>query len=129
MNVLIVEDERPIADYLQRALKQLGIFTFFAASAEHADTMLDRCEVDGLTLDLAMPGRGGLEWLEMLALERPELARRTLVITGAPLESDSVERLARCGAGLLSKPFTLVELEDAVRTQLKPAGGLPLSCA
>ena len=61
MNILVVEDEQPVAEYLQRALTELGITSLLAPTADEADEILERHEVDAVTLDLAMPGRGGKE--------------------------------------------------------------------
>jgi len=122
MKILIVEDETYVAEMLRRALEQLGNSCFLAQDAETAQEMLDEHGVEGLTLDLGMPGPSGLDWLEAVAADRPDLAARTLVITGQALDAESVERLARCGAGLLAKPFTLDNLEEAIRAQIdRPA--------
>jgi DNA-binding response OmpR family regulator len=124
MHILVVEDEAVVADVLQRALERLGNSCIVAPSAEAASLALRQEPVDGVTLDLSLAdGEGGLTWLESLAAERPELARRTIVVTGRELEADSVELVARCGAGVLAKPFTLQELGDAVRAQLEHARG------
>lgn len=118
MNILVVEDETDVAEILERALAELGNSCVIASTAAEADRLLDTACVDAVTLDLGIPDRGGLDWLEQVAAARPELARRTLVITGQTLHADTVERLARCGAGVLAKPFTLQHLGDAVRSQL-----------
>ena len=118
MNILVVENEADIAEVLQRALERLGNSCILAESADRADELLERNAVDAVTLDLGMPGRGGLEWLEAVAGRQPELARKTLVITGLPLESESITRVARCGAGVLAKPFTLDGLNAAMRAQI-----------
>ena len=118
MNILVVEDEEHVADILQRALVEMGNSCVIARDAAEADRLLDREAIDAMTLDLGIPDRGGLEWLESVARSRPDLAQKTLVITGRLLASESVLRVARCGAGLLAKPFTLRHLNDAVRTQL-----------
>jgi two-component system OmpR family response regulator len=123
MNILIVEDEPLIADLLSRALEQLGNSCLVARDTDSADEALRRHPVEAVTLDLSMPGRTGLEWLETMATYRPALARRTLVITGQHLEPELVQRLARCGAGVLAKPFTLTGLQDAVRSQIAHLGG------
>jgi DNA-binding response OmpR family regulator len=97
----------------------MGNSCVLAADATAADRILDEQEIDAVTLDLGMPGRcGGMQWLELLAQSRPELAQKTLVITGLSLGPDKVERLARCGAGILAKPFTMESLQEAVRVQL-----------
>jgi len=118
LRILVVEDEVQVAEMLERILEQLGNRCVRASSTEAAELVLRRESVDAVTLDLGMPGRGGLAWLETVAAERPDLARRTLVITGQRLDSDCVERLTRCGAGVLAKPFTLDHLQDALRCQV-----------
>jgi two-component system response regulator TctD len=123
VRILVVEDETMVAEMLSRALEQLGNSCFVAPNTDVAERLLAEHPVDAVTLDLTMPGKDGLSWLEGIAGLRPDLAQRTLVITGRPLEAPSVERLARCGAGILAKPFTLDGLKDAVRSQLDRAAG------
>ena len=118
MRILVVEDEIVVAEMIRRALERLGNACVVAASTERADAELSCQAVDALTLDLTLPGTPGLEWLEELAAFRPDLARRTLVVTGRTPEAEVAERVAACGAGLLIKPFTLESLADAVRSQL-----------
>jgi len=118
VRILVVEDETHVAEMLERILEQLGNRCVRASSTEAADRVLRELPVDAVTLDLGMPGRGGLPWLEIVAATRPELARKTLVITGQTLDSDCVERVTRCGAGVLAKPFTLDHLQDALRCQV-----------
>jgi DNA-binding response OmpR family regulator len=122
MRILVVEDEREVAEVLRRLLESMGNACLLASDAGEADRLLEAEPVDAVTLDLGMPGTGGLEWLEAVATARPHLARKTLVITGQYLAADKVERLARCGAGVLAKPFTFEHLVDAVRAQLAHAG-------
>lgn len=119
MKVLVVEDEPPVAEMLEKILVGMGNDCVTARTTEAAERLLDEATVDAVTLDLGMPGRGGLPWLESIAQRRPDLARRTLVITGQYLDSKCVERLARCGAGVLAKPFTLDHFRDALRSQVE----------
>jgi len=118
MKILVVEDEHYVADLISRALEQHGNSCIVADCAEAADRLLADEPVDAVTLDIGMPGRSGIDWLENVAGERPDLARRTLVITGLLLDIGLVERVRRCGAGVLAKPFTLDRLAEAVRCQL-----------
>lgn len=118
MEILVIEDEREVAELIREGLRRLGMHARIAADAEAADRELAQNSIDAVTLDLGMPGRSGVEWLEAVAETHPDLARRTVVITGLDLDRELVERLALCGAGVLAKPFSLEGLYDAVRTQL-----------
>lgn len=118
MKILVVEDEQVVGEMLCRSLETLGNSCLWARDAETANAMLAEHPVDAVTLDLGMPGQPGLNWLEKIVDTRPDLARSTLVITGSHLDRELVERLARCGAGILAKPFTLDCLAQAVRSQL-----------
>ena len=123
MKILVIEDEPQVAEMLRSALSHLGLSPCLAHSAEEADRLLQQQEIDCVTLDLGMPGRGGLDWLESIAADRPDLARKTIVITGVDLEPIEIKRLAQCGAGMLAKPFTLDSLSEAIRTQIdRPTG-------
>ncbi len=119
LEIMVVEDEIAVAEMLARLLEQLGNRCVRAANTQAADRLLRERQVDAITLDLGLPGGSGLPWLESIAASRPELARKTLVITGQWLDSRVAERLARCGAGVLAKPFTLDHLEDALRSQVE----------
>ena len=114
MRILVIEDEIYVADLICTILEEMGASCLLARNAGEADGLLRRSEVDGVTLDLSMPGRGGLDWLESLAGSHPELACRTLVVTGMPLEPPARRRLDGCGAGFLAKPFTVDELQQAI---------------
>lgn len=126
MDVLIVEDELEIAELIRDSLGRLGMDCRIVGDANAADRALLESPLDAVTLDLGMPGRSGLDWLEALAAGRPELARRTLVITGVDLQAELVGRVARCGAGVLAKPFSLSALHDAVRAQIARPIHLPI---
>jgi two-component system phosphate regulon response regulator PhoB/two-component system alkaline phosphatase synthesis response regulator PhoP len=118
MKILVVEDEQPVAEMLCKALEALGNDCLCAYDAATATEILREQPVDAVTLDLCMPGQPGMNWLESIAETHPDLARSTLVITGSHLDAETVERLARCGAGVLAKPFTLESLAEAVRAQI-----------
>ena len=126
MRILVVEDEVYVADLICTILEELGHSCLLAQNAAEADDLLRRRNVDGVTLDLGMPGRNGMDWLEAMSASRPELARRTLVITGMPIEDHTHRRIERFGAGFLAKPFTVDELQEAFLAQVTD-GDMPAS--
>lgn len=113
MRILVVDDEPRVAELIQDTLESVGHRCVVARDADEADAILGAEDVDGVTVDLRMPGRDGLVWLENLAARRPALARRCVLLTGSYLQSEECRRLQECGAILLFKPFSLDRLLSA----------------
>ena len=118
-----MEDEPQVADLIEDTLTTAGHECVRARDSNEADRVLSSQPVDGITLDVRMPGRDGLDWLGALFAARPELARRTLVVTGTSLSPEDCSHLARCGASMLAKPFRVEELVETMRKQLSPTHG------
>lgn len=119
--VLIVEDH-PI---LRRGLKDIlaeefpGIAFGEAADSRAAVAALEREAWDVVLLDIAIPGRDGLELLADVRRMRP--ATRTLVVSGFPEEEFAVRSFKLGAAGYLGKGQATEELVGAVKKIL--AGG------
>lgn len=118
MTILVVEDEPYVAELLQETLEGEGNRCILATDANGADRILATGAVEAITLDLMIPGRDGLGWLETLAASRPDLARRTLVVTGSALGRTERDRVAAVGARILAKPFRIEHLLDRLREVL-----------
>lgn len=65
-SVLIVDDEEGIRNFLSRSLERRGWRVTTTGSAEDAAIHLERHCVDLIILDIALPGRSGLDWLKEL---------------------------------------------------------------
>lgn len=121
MRVLVVDDEPYVADLIQQTLESEGHRCIAAASSDEAGRAIDAGGVEAMTLDLCMPGGRVIEWLEVLTRNHPDLARRTLVVSGASVTDRERERIGACGAGFLAKPFRLERLKDIFRGQIASA--------
>ena len=60
MRILVVEDERGIAEFLDRALTAEGFAVTLASDGENGERLAVGGEFDLVLLDLRLPGRGGL---------------------------------------------------------------------
>lgn len=130
MRVLVVEDERKLAQVLATALEAehydvvtaaTGEDGFFYASAELFDLVI---------LDVMLPGRNGFEILE--ALRRRHLQTPVLVLTARDAIEDRVRGLDSGADDYLVKPFALPELLARIRALLRrgrPAEILRLKAA
>jgi PAS domain S-box-containing protein len=112
--VLLVDDEPLVRASTARALRALG---FHVCEAPDGKTALDilserHAELDGVVLDLVMPGlRGRDVFLELRQL-RPDLP--VLLVTGS-IDSGELQELKELGvAGVLPKPYDDKELAAAL---------------
>jgi DNA-binding NtrC family response regulator len=118
VRVLVVDDEPYVAELIQQTLESEGHRCITAACTDEAGRAIEAGGVEAMTLDLCMPGGRAVGWLETLAGDHPDLARRTLVVSGSNVTARDRERIEACGAGFLAKPFRLERLKDAFRGQI-----------
>jgi two-component system response regulator MprA len=121
MDILVVDDERPVRDSLRRALELEGYRVELAEDGEQALKRLDlEPSPDAVILDVLMPGADGLEVCRRLRASGMQVP--VLMLT-ARAEIDS--RVAGLDAGAddyLPKPFALAELLARLRALLRRFG-------
>jgi DNA-binding NtrC family response regulator len=109
LNLLIVDDERSIREACREVAQSLGFNTFVADSAEHAFRVLETQAVDGVILDLRLPGAGGLEALRRIKERRPDAV--VVVITGYGTVQSAVQAMKNGAYDYVTKPFSVDELK------------------
>jgi two-component system nitrogen regulation response regulator NtrX len=113
--ILIVDDEGNIRRLIASLLDAEGYTTFEAESGERGLEKMATEEPDAVLLDLALPGASGLEVLERIADDWPEVP--VVMMSGQATLADAV-RATRLGAfQFLEKPLT----PEAVLITLKSA--------
>jgi two-component system, OmpR family, copper resistance phosphate regulon response regulator CusR len=114
--VLVVEDEARIAEFLERGLSDDGYEVVVAQDGEVGLFLATTDDVDFVVLDLGLPDASGLDVLEQLRTNRPNLP--VIVLTG----HDAPEIRERClqagAAAFVMKPLVLEELRTIVRGAL-----------
>ena len=103
MRVLIVEDDRLLANGLTETLRREGYVVDAVPSAEAADSALRVTEVDLIVLDINLPGVDGFTWLRRLRSRGGQQA--VLVLTARDAVSDRVHGLTVGADDYLAKPF------------------------
>jgi DNA-binding response OmpR family regulator len=123
VEILVVEDESAIADFLARGLSREGFAVETAADGVEGQRLaLDR-PFDLVILDRMLPGRDGLEVLAAVRRRKPALP--VIVLTARGEVADRVEGLD-CGAtDYVTKPFAFEELLARVRARLREAASEP----
>ncbi|SDJ61397.1 response regulator transcription factor [Billgrantia gudaonensis] len=122
MNLLLVEDDRLLAETLVDALALAGYAVTHLADGDTARTRLAMPDHDHalVLLDLNLPGAGGLEILETLRSHDRDTP--VLILTARGAVEDRVRGLDLGADDYLAKPFALDELEARVRALLRRRG-------
>lgn len=111
--VLIIDDEPAICKALLIGLSRRGFYVRTALSGDDGIRILKDEPFDILVLDLRVQDMRGDVIFELAKAQRPELARRTLFVTGDISErADTI--IAACKCPLLRKPFELRDLISIV---------------
>ncbi|KXB29044.1 MULTISPECIES: sigma-54-dependent transcriptional regulator [Dechloromonas] len=112
-SVLVVDDEPGMVSFLQRALTSRCGVVDTAGSVEQAEPLLRRRLYDLIVLDIALPGRSGIDWLHQL---RDEGYAGDVVLMTAYADLDTAIDALRAGAAdFLLKPFSLAQVLNAIQ--------------
>jgi len=117
VRVLIVEDERKLAQVLSAALQDEHYEVVVAATGEDGFYRANAELFDLVVLDLMLPGRSGLEILQ--TLRERHIETPVLILTARDGIDDRVLGLDRGADDYLVKPFALPELLARIRALLR----------
>ena len=115
-NVLVVDDDKEMADFLNLYLEGQGFKVFLANNAAQARSILQSYELDLILLDLVMPGESGLDVLQHI---RKASQVPIIVLSGKTDETDKVVCLELGADDYISKPFGRRELLARMRSILR----------
>jgi DNA-binding response OmpR family regulator len=117
MRILLVEDERKVANFLARALRENAYAVDIAETGEKALEVGTETLYDAILLDVRLPGMTGVEVcreLRQRGIEAP-----ILMLTARGLIEQRVEGLDAGADDYLTKPFVLAELLARVRALVR----------
>jgi len=117
MRILVVEDERVLAEALVEALQQEFHAVDLARDGVTASELADVNEYDLIVLDWTIPPPTGIELLR--SWRRAGRETPVLMLTGRSAVGDRVDGLDTGADDYLTKPFSLVELQARVRSLLR----------
>ena len=113
MRVLVVEDERRIADFIRKGLSEQGYAVDVAYDGEEALQWVDVAEFDIIILDIMLPVRDGFSVCR--ALRARNLRVPILMLTARDALEDRVLGLDSGADDYLVKPFAFAELLARLR--------------
>ena len=118
--ILVIDDNAVAREVMSDMLESSGYEVVCAASATEALTRFIDERIGLVLTDIVMPDMSGLELLEAMRLHRPNLP--IVLVTGANTRDNLTEALRRGADGLVAKPFTHTELDQALTKALDRAG-------
>ena len=117
MRILVVEDEKRIADFLSRGLESAGYAVDVASTGTLAIEMVHATEYDLVILDLGLPDMDGMAVLSKI--RNRKVTPPVLILSARDAVDDRVKGLEGGADDYLVKPFAFVELLARVRVRLK----------
>jgi two-component system response regulator TctD len=122
VRVLLVEDNRSLAEWTAKALRQGGMIVDCMQDGMAADQVLSTDSYDVVLLDLTLPRIDGLTVLRNLRARGSRVP--VLVLTVKSHIEDRVHGLDAGADDYLAKPYALSELEARIRALVRRAQGV-----
>ena len=130
MRILLVEDERKVASFIARTLRENAYAVDVADTGEKALALSKDISYDAILLDVRLPGISGV--VVCRELRRRGVEAPIMMLTARTLIEQRVEGLDSGADDYLTKPFVLAELLAHVRALIRRGvhrGYAPLSYA
>ena len=117
MRILLVEDERRVAGFVSRALRENFYTVDVADTGEKALELATQTPYDSILLDVRLPGVSGLQVCR--ELRDAHIDTPILMLTARTLVEQRVEGLDAGADDYLTKPFAVAELLARVRALVR----------
>jgi DNA-binding response OmpR family regulator len=121
VRALIVEDDRKIASFLVKGLKQAGWAVDHVLSGEDGFDLALGEPYDVAVIDVMLPGQDGLSLIEQL--RRHHVNAPVLILSAKRTVDDRVKGLQAGGDDYLTKPFAFSELLARLQALVRRATG------
>lgn len=119
MRILVVEDDKKVAGFIQKGMQQECHAVDVAYDGDTAVFQLENFEYDLVILDIMLPRLSGIDVLRRIRPSHPHLP--VLILTAKSDLQDKVQGLDSGADDYLVKPFAYAELSARVRALLRRA--------
>ena len=117
MRILVVEDDRKVANFIQSGLAEEGYAVDVLYEGSHAGEQAGACDYDAVVLDLMLPGRSGFQVLRDIRARKGALP--ILILTAKDTVQERVAGLDGGADDYMVKPFALAELSARLRAVMR----------
>lgn len=121
MKILIVEDERRVGQFIERALQEQSHTTQLVSTCHDARDALAASACDAIILDLGLPDGDGLDLLQ--EWRRAGFNEPVLILSARDAVADRIRGLNLGADDYLPKPFSIDELLARVRSLIRRHAG------
>lgn len=121
MRLLLIEDDRKIANFVRRGLREAGF------AVDHAENGIDGLDLlltepyDVAVIDIMLPGLDGLSIIEKMRNRR--IKTPVLVLSAKGTVDDRIKGLQTGADDYLTKPFSFLELLARVQALIRRSSG------
>jgi len=120
--ILLVDDEKNVRFTLGKALKNHNHEVFDASDGNEALKILKQCRIDLVITDIIMPNREGLETIQEIRMNWPDVKVIAMSGGGRVRNAEFLKVAKKMGADVvLKKPFSMNAFTDEVRKLLDGA--------
>lgn len=117
MKILIVEDEKELADSMKKYLESEGYLCEVAGDYRKAAEKADMYQYDCVIVDITLPGGSGLDVIKALKESRKETG--IIIVSAKNSLDDKIKGLELGSDDYLTKPFHLSELNARVKAIIR----------
>lgn len=120
MKILVVEDDRKVAGFIEQGLREEGYAVDIAPDGDEAAMLAHVYDYDLIVLDVMLPRKNGLQVAAELRREGSKTP--VLMLTARDTTEDVVRGLDAGADDYLTKPFKFDELLARVRALMRRGG-------
>lgn len=117
MKLLLVEDEKSLADSVATYLRQSGFICETAKDYNSAEEKINLYQYDCILVDITLPGGNGLELVK--TLKKAKAKSGIIIVSAKNSVDDKIKGLDIGADDYIAKPFDLAELNSRIRSVLR----------
>ncbi len=122
MNILIIEDEKPLSDEIKKYLEQEGYSCDEAHTGRLASEKIFINTYDVVLLDLGLPDYDGIDLLKEMIKAKSDSA--VIILSARTSLDDKIKGLDLGADDYLPKPFSLLELKSRILAVIRRRHGI-----
>jgi len=120
MRILVVDDDPSVAEMIAEAVRTLGHEALVALDGTEGLRLLESTAVQGVFLDLVMPGLGGLAVLTRIRSRFPHVP--VVILSAHAGDEETREALALGASEVIMKPAGLAQFTEVLSRLTRSQG-------